>query len=328
MEKKIIIYKNKSGEIELRGDFKKETLWANLQQIADLFNTDKSGISRHIKNIFQNKELEQKSTVAKIATVQKEGKREVKREIEFYNLDVILSVGYKVNSKKATEFRKWATKVLRKYLTEGCVVNQKQLLEAKEKFKQLKETVGFLQKKSKTQLLKGQEKELLDLLAYYSKTLTLLEKYDKNKLGKIKGKKSKFILKYEICLKIISELKKNLIVKKEAGDLFGNENDNKLESVVKNLYQTFDRRELYKSIEEKSASLLYLIIKDHPFTDGNKRVASFLFVYFLDKNDHLYKESGERKINDNALAALALLIAESDPKEKDQMVALTTQLIK
>ena len=172
------------------------------------------------------------------------------------------------------------------------------------------------------------KKEILNLLADYSKTLTLLERYDKNKLERAKGKKAKFILEHKDCRYIIVELRKNLMAKGEAGNIFGNEVGGKFESVVKNLCQTFNRKELYKSIEEKAAHLLYLTIKDHPFTDGNKRIGSFLFVYFLDKNDYLYREGGERKIDDNALTTLALLIAESDPKEKEQMVALITQLLK
>ena len=158
--------------------------------------------------------------------------------------------------------------------------------------------------------------------------MSLLEKYDKSKLKIEKGQKAKFVLEYENCLNIISELKENLIAKKEAGDIFGNEVSAKFESIAKNLYQTFGGKELYKSIEDKAVHLLYLTIKDHPFIDGNKRIGSFLFVYFLDKNNYLYREGGEKKINDNALTALALLIAESNPKEKEQMIALITQLIK
>ncbi|MBU2545183.1 type II toxin-antitoxin system death-on-curing family toxin [Patescibacteria group bacterium] len=322
---KIVIYKPKGKDVELKIKLENETVWLTQAQIAELFDIERSVITKHLNNIFKSKELNRNSVCAKIAHTASDGKV---YKTQFYNLDVIISVGYRVNSQRATQFRIWATSVLKKYLTKGYIVNQKQLLEAKEKFNQLKETVGFLQKKSKKELLKGQEGELLSLLADYSKTLTLLERYDKNNLKRGKGTKSKFILEYEVCLDIISELKGNLAAKKEASDLFGNENNNKLESVVKNLYQTFAKKELYKNIEEKSANLLYLIIKDHPFTDGNKRIASFLLVYFLDKNNYLYKESGEKKINDNALTALALLIAESNPKEKDQMIALITQLIK
>lgn len=324
----IVIYKPSKNEVDLKVRFENETVWLSLNQIAELFSTDKSGISRHIKNIYKLNELDKKSTVAKIATVQKEGGREIKRQIKFYNFDMIISVGYRVNSQRATQFRIWATKILKNYLLQGYAINDKRLLEARSKFNQLQETIHFLRKKSKAKLLQGQGKEILSLLADYSKTLSLLEKYDKNKLKTGKGGKAKFVLEHKDCISIIAKLKENLIAKKEAGDIFGNEVSRKFESITKNIYQTFGGKELYQSIENKAAHLLYLTIKDHPFTDGNKRTGSFLFVYFLDKNDYLYHKSGEKKINDNALTALALLIAESDPKEKEQMVALITQLLK
>ena len=320
-KEKIAIYKSSKTEVELRVHLEKETVWLKQKEIAELFGKDRSVITRHIGKIFKDKEIDQKSNVHFLHIANSD------KPVALYSLDVILAIGYRTNSLRAIHFRQWATKILKNYLLKGYVFNQKQLIEAKEKFNQLKETVNFLQEKSKSQLLKGQEQELLNLLADYSKTLTLLEKYDKNKLIKARGEKSKFILRYRSCLDIILKLKNNLIDKKEASDLFGQENDNKLEGIIKNLYQTFAKKELYKNIEERSANLLYLIIKDHPFTDGNKRIASFLFIYFLDKNNYLYRDSGEKKINDNALVALALLIAESNPKEKDQMIALITQLI-
>lgn len=324
----IVIYEASRGDVHIDVRLENETIWLTLNQIADLFNVDKSGISRHIKNIFKEGELKEKSTVAKFATVQKEGHRTVKREVEFYNLDVIISIGYRVNSKRATDFRIWATKTLKDYLVKGYAVNEKRLLEANNKFNELQNTIAFLRKKSEAKLLEGQEKEILNLLADYSKTLTLLGQYDKNQLKEARGKKSAFVLSYENCKNIIDEIKKELMGKKEAGDIFGNEIEHKFESIAKNLYQTFGGKELYSSIEMKAAHILYLTVKDHPFSDGNKRIGSFLFVYFLDKNNYLYRESGEKKINDNALTALALLIAESNPGEKDQMVALITQLLR
>ena len=188
--------------------------------------------------------------------------------------------------------------------------------------------IEFLKKKAGAKMLKGQEREVLNLLADYSKTLTILEQYDKSGLKEVKEGKAFFKLEYDNCLGIIAELKKELTGKKEAGDIFGNERGGAFRGIIGNLYQTFGGKELYKDFSSKASHLLYLIIKDHPFSDGNKRTAAFLFVYFLDKNDYLYRDSGERKINDNALAALALLVAESDPKEKDQMIALITQLLR
>src|SRR3990167_4950258 len=219
------------------------------------------------------------------------------------------------------------TKQLKDYLIKGYAVNEKRLLQAESKFNDLKETIDFLKNKFKHELLSGQEQEILDLLANYSKTLTLLEQYDTEKLCLARHGKAKFVLTYKITCLIIDELKKELITKTEASDLFGQEYGDKFKAILGNIYQTFGRKELYASIEEKAAHLLYFIIKDHPFTDGNKRVGSFLFIYFLDKNNYLHKESGEKKINDNALTAIALLIAISDPKEKDKMIKIITNLL-
>jgi len=321
---KIIIYQSKKSGVEFKVKLKEETVWLNLDQMALLFGRDKSVISRHIKNVFEEKELKRKSVVANFATTAMDGKI---YNVDYYNLDIIISVGYRVKSQKGVRFRIWATNVLKKYLVDGYVINQERLLQVKNKFNQLQETIAFLQKKSDSKLLQGQEKELLDLLGDYSKTLTLLHKYDNSKLKQLKNGKSKFVLKYNLCLQIITELKNKLAVKKEASSLFGNEVDHKFEGVVGNLYQTFAKKELYSSIEEKAANFLYLTIKDHPFSNGNKRIASFLFVYFLDRNNYLYKESGEKKINNNALTALALLVAESHPKEKEQIIALISQLL-
>ncbi|MCK5466071.1 virulence RhuM family protein [Candidatus Parcubacteria bacterium] len=317
----IIIYQSKNGEVVLEVNLREETVWLTQAQIALLFDIERSVITKHVGNIFESEELNEKSNVQKLHIANSD------KPVKFYNLDMIISVGYRVNSKRATKFRIWATRILKQHILQGYTINQKRLLETKERFKELQSTVAFLQKKSKKELFRGQEKEILNLLAEYSKTLTVLEQYDKNILKKPKGKRSKIILKYEDCLDIITEIKKELIVKKEAGNLFGNEIANKFESIVKNLYQTFDGKELYKTAEEKAAHLLYLAIKDHPFSDGNKRIGSFLFVYFLDKNDYLYRKIGERKINDNTLIALSLLIAESNPKEKSVLIKIIINLI-
>ena len=323
----IIIYKTSKNEVSLDVRLEEETVWLNLNQLGILFDTDKSGISRHIKNIYKDGELDKKATVAIFATVQKEGKRIIKRDVEFYNLDTILSIGYRVNSKQATQFRIWATKTLKNHLIKGYTVNEKRLLEAREKFQELQTAISFFQEKTKKELLSGQTGEILNLLSDYAKTLTILEQYDKGQLKESKGGKTKFVLKYDDCLKIIAELKKELIVKKEASDLFGNERDGSFEGIIKGLYQSFGGKELYPSIEDKASHLLYFIIKDHPFSDGNKRSAAFLFVYLLDKTNFLFKKSGERKINDNALVALALLVAESDPKEKETMIKIVKNLL-
>ena len=320
----IIIYKTSKNEVDLDVRLEEETVWLTLDQMAFLFGRDKSVISRHIKNIFQEKELNKKAVVANFATTASDGKV---YQVDYYSLDIIISVGYRVKSNNGVKFRIWATKTLKNHLIKGYTINEKRLLEARDKFNELQTAISFLREKSKKELLSGQAGEILNLLSDYSKTLTILEQYDKGQLKESKGGKTKFVLEYDDCLKIIAELKKELIVKKEASDLFGNERDGSFEGIIKGLYQSFGGKELYPSIEDKASHLLYFIIKDHPFSDGNKRSAAFLFVYFLDKTDFLFKKTGERKINDNALVALALLVAESDPKEKDVMVKIIKNLI-
>ena len=282
----IIIYKPKSGNIEIRVKLDNETVWLTQAQIAFLFDAERSVITKHLRNIFKSGELKEESNVQKMHIANSD------KPVKFYNLDMIISIGYRINSQRATQFRIWATKTLKNYLLKGYAVNEKRLLEAKDKFRELQSTIEFLRKKSDAKLLDGQAKEVLNLLADYSKTLTLLGQYDKNQLKEAKGKRSEFVLSYEHGKSVIMEIKSDLVSKKEAGDIFGNEIEHKFESIAKNLYQTFGGKELYSSIESKAAHLLYLTVKDHPFSDGNKRVGSFLFVYFLDKHDYLHRESG------------------------------------
>lgn len=320
----IIIYKA-DNKIKIDVKLDQETVWLDAHKIAKLFGVNRPAIVKHINNIYKTGELSESSTCSKMEQVAADGKV---RKMNLYNLDMIISVGYRVNSSRATKFRIWATDALKKYLIKGYVVNEKRLLEAQNKFKELQTAVDFLRTKSKHELMTGQEQEILNLLADYSKTLSLLEQYDAEKISLVKKGKGKFILNYAGASKIISEIKKDLQAKKEASDLFGKESSQKLQGILGNLYQTFDKKELYGSLEEKAANLFYLIIKDHPFVDGNKRIASFLFVYFLDKNNYLYKESGEKKINDNALVALALLIAVSAMPEKEKIIRIITNLLK
>jgi len=319
----IIIYKSPHGP-EIQVKFEKETVWLDAHLIARLFDVNRSAIVKHINNIYKTDELDKKSTCSILEQVAADGKI---RKMNLYNLDMIISVGYRVNSNRATQFRIWATKTLKNHLVKGYTINEKRLLQAKNQLKELQDAIDFLREKAKRELLVGQEQEILNLLANYSKTLTILEQYDKGKLSFVKKIKGKFILNYEEARQIIQEIKKAQIAKKEAGDLFGQENDKKLQGILGNIYQTFNGKKLYPSLEEKAAHLLYFIIKDHPFVDGNKRIGSFLFVYFLDKNEYLYRLTGEKKINDNGLTALSLLIAESNPKEKDILVKIISNLI-
>ena len=322
----IVIYKSKEGP-KLKVRLEDETVWLTQKQMALLFEKGVSTISEHIRNIYKEGELKEESTIRKFRIVQNEGGRRVERDIDFYNLDVIISVGYRVKSLRGTQFRIWATKTLKDHLVKGYTINEKRLLQAENHVQELQSTILFLQEKSKHKLLAGQEQEILNLLANYSKTLTLLEQYDKEKLSLIKKTKSQFVLKYEDAINVISKIKKDLVTKNEASDLFGQENSDRFKGILGSIYQTFGKKELYPSLEEKAAHLLYFIIKDHPFVDGNKRIASFLFVYFLDKNNFLYRKTGEKKINDNALTALALLIAISDPMEKDKLIKIITNLV-
>ncbi len=320
----ILIYQTPQKEIQLDVRLKEETVWLTQKQMALLFDKGIPAINEHIKNVFKEGELEENSVIRKFRITAADGKM---YETQFYNLDVIISVGYRVKSKRGTQFRIWATKTLKNHLIKGYTIYEKQLLETQEKFKELQAVISFLQEKSKKELLSGQSQEILNLLSSYAKTLTILEEYDSGKLKDTKGQKTTFILRYENCLHIVQSIKKELIAKNEASDLFGDKRDGSFEGIIKGLYQTFDKKELYPTIDDKASHLLYLTIKDHPFSDGNKRIASFLFVYFLDKTNYLYKKSSEKKINDNTLTALALLIAESNPKEKEIMIKVIKNLL-
>lgn len=325
---KIVIYQASDKKVRIDVTLDQETVWLTQKQMSLLFNKNVKTISEHIKNIYSEKELDKVPTIWNSQIVQKEGGRTIKRNVDFYNLDVIISVGYRVKSLQGTQFRIWATNTLKNYLVKGYIVNEKRLLEAQNKFKELQVAVDFLKQKSGHELLLGQEQEILGLLSDYSKTLTLLEAYDAEKLTLSKQGKGIFVLGYVAASEVVRAIKKELINKKEGSELFGTQSGDRLQGILGSIYQTFDKKELYSSIEEKAAHVLYFIIKDHPFIDGNKRIASFLFVYFLDKNQYLYRENGEKKINDNALTALSILIAVSDPKEKDKLIKIITNLVK
>jgi len=321
MKKEIIIYQTKQGEIEFKGDIQKETLWANLQQIADLFETNKSGISRHINNIYKSKELERESTVAKIATVQTEGKRTVEREIEYYNLDLILSVGYRVNSKVATKFRQWATKTLRQHIIKGYTINRKQIAKNYKEFLQVVESVKKLLPQGDQ--LKAQD--ALELIKLFAHTWLSLDAYDKSKLPKIGVSKKQVLITAEELTEALKQLKIDLLKKQEASELFGQErNKDAIAGIVGTVFQSVFGRDAYETLEEKAAHLLYFIVKNHPFVDGNKRSGAFAFVWFLNKAGLLRKE----KISPEALTALTLLVAESKPQDKERVIGLILQLLK
>jgi death-on-curing family protein len=327
--KEIIIYKDKSGKISLDVKLKKETIWLTQKQIAILFDVNIPAISKHIKNIYKEKELDVKSTVSKMETVQVEGSRSIKRVIEMYNLDVTIAVGYRVNSKRATEFRIWATKTLKEHILKGYTINQKRIKELKNKqLEEFKEAVGLIKKTVETKRLSSDENEgLLRVITDYANTWATLQQYDKGKLQTKKTAKVKNVLDYNVSCEAISRLKDSLIKKKEASDLFGRERDDTLKGVLGSINQSFGGKELYLSIEEKASHLIYFVIKNHPFIDGNKRIGSLLFILFLARNKYLFNKKGEKKFSDNALVALALLVAESDPKQKDIIIKLIINFI-
>ncbi len=327
---KLIMYNNSNGIIELRADTDKETIWATLNQISSLFDVNKAAISKHLSNIFNSGELDRGPTVSKMETVQTEGNRLISRKIEFYNLDAIIAVGYRINSKKATQFRVWATKTLREYLIKGVVINTERIKKLPDRIlSDLDEKISFIQRTiTKRELNQDETNSLLSVIHDYANSWKFLKEYDEGELKLIKSKnKEKRHFKYDFVRKAINELKTNLIIKKEASELFGSERDGTFNGILKTIYQTFAGKELYPSLDEKAAHLLYFIIKDHPFSDGNKRIGSFIFIYFLKLNNILLRSNGDNKISDNTLVALALLIAESNPKDKDLMVALTTNLL-
>jgi len=320
MENQIEIFQTPERTIEVR--LIQETVWLSQKQMAELFEKDSDTIGLHLKNIFNEAELEEKSTTEYFSVVQKEGKRNVKRDIKFYNLDAILSVGYRVNSKRGTQFRQWATQRLKDYLVKGYAINQKRLDE-------LGKMVQLIEQSGKADNLQLQEaKGLLDILGNYTKSFILLNQYDSHSVqtGKL-SENITYEIQYNEAKAAIAELKKQLIAKNEATDLFGKEKDNSFKSSLQSIVQTFDGEYLYPSIEEQAAHLLYFVIKNHSFNDGNKRIGAFLFIWFLEKNKHRFKKTGEVKINDNGLTALALLVAQSHPSEKELMIKLITNLI-
>jgi death-on-curing family protein len=325
----ILIYKAKDGSQQLEVRLEQETVWLSQKQIAAVFGTEVPAINKHIKNILKDGELKTDATVSKMEIVQTEGKRKIARTVELYNLDMIISVGYRVNSQKATRFRIWATEILKNHLTKGYTLNEKRLQQVVQNMHQLEQAVKLIQQSGTSNELSATEaRGLLDIITNYTHSFILLNQFDSNNLPEEKlNENITYEIKYSEVVKAIAELKKQLMKKKEASGLFGNERDHGFESTLNSVVQTFGGQYLYKSIEEQAAHLLYFVIKNHSFTDGNKRIGAFLFVWFLEKNKHRFKKSGEVKINDNALVALALLVAQSNPDDKEIMIKLIINLV-
>lgn len=309
MENEMIIFEN--GEVKLDVNVKDETVWLTLDQLTKLYGRDKSVISRHIKNALRE-ELDE-TVVAKFATTARDGKT---YQVDYYNLDMIISVGYRVHSKRGIEFRKWANKVLKDYLIKGYAINKKRL-EYLEKTVKLIDIAGRIDHELKDSEAQG----IIKVINNYSSALDLLDDYDHKTVIKPNGTKSLNKIKYEDCIDIINKLKFS-----SDSNLFALERDKGLEAIIGDIYQSFDKCDLYPTIEEKAANLLYLITKNHTFIDGNKRIAATMFIYFLDFYDILYK-NGKRVIDNNTLVALTLLIAESNPKEKEILIDLVMNFL-
>jgi prophage maintenance system killer protein len=314
---KMAIYKDSKGNIDFRIDSEKETLWASLNQIADVFGRDKSVISRHIKDIFATGELVAKSVVAKNATTASDGKTYL---VDYYNLDMIISIGYRVNSKQATKFRQWATKTLRSHVIDGYTINANRIDKNYEAFLTAVEKVKILLPQNES----ISNNDTLELVKLFANTWFSLDAYDKSEFSKKGLTKKQIKVSGEELTKAIQELKQELILKGETTDMFANERQaNGIEGIIGNVFQSFGGKNVYESIEEKAAHLLYFVVKNHPFTDGNKRSGAFAFVWFLKKAMIL----NTNQITPEALTALTLLVAESDPKEKEHVVGLVVMLL-
>jgi len=309
MKNEILIFENQGIKLEV--NMKGDTVWLTQAQMAELFGKARSTINEHINRIYNSKELLEKDTMTKFGNSEFADK-----PTNYYNLDMIISVGYRVNSKKGIAFRKWATKVLKEHLINGYTINQKRL-------EYLEKTVQLIDiaTRANDRLEDKDAKEVLKVIGNYSKALDLLDDYDHRRIEKPKGINSDIKISYDECMSIISMLRFN-----EESDIFAIERNRGLESIINNIYQTFDNCDVYKSIEEKASNFLYMIIKNHVFIDGNKRIAATLFIYFLHSYDILYRND-KQVIDNNTLAALTLLIAESNPKEKEIIIDLVQNFL-
>lgn len=301
----IVIFETSDKCISLPVTVENETVWLNRNQMAELFDRDVKTIGKHIINALKEELHQDLSTVAKFATVQMEGEREVLREIEHYNLDVIISVGYRVKSQRGVEFRKWANSVLKQYIMQGYAVNNNRI-------KQLGEVIRIM-KRTEESL---DSRQVLSVIEKYNTALDLLDSYDHQNMKRPKGNEATYVLTYEECMKVIESMKFGT-----ESELFGKEKDDSFKGSIGNIYQSYAGQEIYESLEEKAANLLYFVIKNHSFLDGNKRIAATMFLYFLDKNNALF-EDGKKTIEDSTLVALTIMIAESRPEEKEMMISV------
>lgn len=324
----VVVYQAPDGQVRVEVRLERETVWLSLNQLAELFGRDKSVISRHLRNVFESGELERAATVAKNATVQTEGGRGVVREIEFFNLDAILSVGYRVNSKCGTQFRIWATTTLRDHLLRGYTLNERRLRERG--LSEIEQAVGLLARTLTTHALVSDEgRAVLDVVQRYTRSWRLLLEYDEERLAELPGR---FVaptaaLSLDDARAAATSLRDDLVGRGQAGALFGQERGDGLAGILGAIEQTFGGEPLYPSAQMRAAHILYFVIKDHPFGDGNKRIGTLLFLECLRRNALLLRADGIPRLADNAMVALALLIAESDPAQKDLMIRLVLNLL-
>ena len=301
----IVIFETEDRSIVLPVTVENETVWLNRNQMAELFGRDVKTIGKHINNALKEELGNDGATVAKFATVQIEGEREVERKIEYYCLDVIISVGYRVKSKRGIEFRRWANSVLKQYILKGYAVNDNRI-------KQLGEVIRIM-KRTENEL---DSKQVLSVIEKYSNALDLLDSYDHQNMTRPKGNEATYVLRYEECMQVIQSMRFG-----DESDLFGKEKDDSFKGSIGNIYQAYAGADVYESLEEKAANLLYFVTKNHSFFDGNKRIAATMFLYFLDRNQALFCD-GKKKIEDSTLVALTIMIAESRPEEKEMMVSV------
>lgn len=346
MSNEILIFETEGRQIEVQLDSQHETLWLSQREIASIFGTEVPAISKHLRNILKDRELSAEATVSKIERVQQEGTRKVRRTVDVYNLDMVLSVGYRVNSSRATQFRIWATARLKEHLVQGYTLNEQRLSQHQEQLKKLEQTLSLFQQNVIDQASLPEAQGLVSVIADYANTFVLLNQFDSERLPTSDFDEDiRYQIDYQEARAAIALLVKSLIAKGEATELVGNEKDDSFAGVLGSVVQSFGGEYLYPSIEAQAAHLLYFIfmyrmcgmqrahgcaraVKNHPFSDGNKRIGAFMFIWFLQRNEHHRKTSGELKINDNALAAIALLVAQSDPAQKELMIHLIMNLIR
>jgi len=321
----IVIYRTEDKETQIEVKFEQETVWLTQVQMATLFKQTRQNISLHLNNLYKEKELLRDSTIKESLIVQTEGGRKISRKIDLYNLDVVISIGYRVKSKRGTQFRIWATKLLKDYLIKGYSINEKRLKETQQQFTKLKQTIKLLENVlSSKELNSAEATGLLKVVTDYSYALEVLDKYDHQTLKKpSKKSKEKYKINYKEAVDAIRTLKEKF----GGSTLFGNEKDKSFKSSLENIYLTFQKKELYPGAENKAAHLLYFVVKNHSFTDGNKRIAAFLFIWFLERNGLLYTKEGFKKLEDNTLVALTLMIAESKSGDKKMMINVILNLM-